>query len=166
MTALAVRTDLHVNPGEIAFAGDRRRIQTLLGSCVSVTLWHASSGQGGMCHAVLPLRTGHSGLAAGCYADEALQALLRVASRRVPLARLQCKLFGGGRVLGDDSPDGASVGERNLACMRDALAASGLVPVATHCGGRGWRRLIFDLADGRVRVCHTVPGEGSTEWTG
>lgn len=165
MPAAAVRTDVHLNPGHVVFVGEGRRIHTLLGSCVAVTVWHPASGQGGMCHAVLPERVGPSSLEPGCFADEAMEMLLRLASRRVPLARLEYKLFGGGRMLGDDSSDeDGSVGARNVLHMRRVLAALGVVPGAEHCGGRGWRRLVFDLTDGHVQVSHTVPGGASTEW--
>ncbi len=166
MNATALRTEVHLNPGHVVFLGEGQRIHTLLGSCVTVTVWHPGSGQGGMCHAVLPERVGHSSLEPGCFADEALEALLSAASRRVPLARLEYKLFGGGRMLAEEGSEDMSVGTRNVQSMRRALAALGVVPEAEHCGGRGWRRLVFDLADGRVQLSHTVPGGASTEWRG
>lgn len=166
MNASGLRTELHLNPGRIVFAGEGQRIHTLLGSCVALTVWHRESGQGGMCHAVLPERVGHSSHEPGCFVDEAIEALLRAASLRVPLARLEYKLFGGGRMLGDDCTNDVSVGVRNVQQMRRRLASFGVAPTAEHCGGRGWRKLVFDLADGRVQLCHTVPGGGSTEWWG
>ena len=165
MNTGGLRTELHVNPGHVVVVSDGQRIHTLLGSCVAVTVWHPASGQGGMCHAVLPERVGQSSLEPGCFADEAMELLLRAASRRVPLARLEYKLFGGGRMLGDESMD-VSVGARNVQYMRRVLAGLGVVPDAEHCGGRGWRKLVFDLSDGRVQLSHTVPGGPSTEWCG
>lgn len=164
MTTLGAPAALHLNPGEIAFAGEGQRVTTLLGSCVALTVWHPQSAQGGMCHAMLPVRARASALAPGCYVDEAVDLLLRAAARRVPVMRMEYKLFGGGCLFGDEGPDGDSIGERNVKRLRELLAARGVKPVAEHCGGRGWRTLVFDLSDGRVRLRHNVPGAQCMEW--
>lgn len=43
-----------LQPGEFHFGGANTRIQTLLGSCVAITLWHPIRRIGGMCHYMLP----------------------------------------------------------------------------------------------------------------
>lgn len=46
--------DRFLNPGEIFFGGSGFRVRTLLGSCVSIVLWHPNRHLGGMCHYLLP----------------------------------------------------------------------------------------------------------------
>ena len=47
-------TNIFLLPGE-HFTGDaRHRISTLLGSCVSITLWHPQLQVGAMSHFLLP----------------------------------------------------------------------------------------------------------------
>ena len=46
---------MHLQPGELIFGRGRGTIQTLLGSCVAVTLWHPQRRLSGMCHFVLPV---------------------------------------------------------------------------------------------------------------
>ena len=49
-----------LRPGDFYFGGGRTRISTLLGSCVSITLWHPQRHVGGMCHYLLARRNGQS----------------------------------------------------------------------------------------------------------
>lgn len=71
--------EIFLQPGESYFGDKNTRIRTLLGSCVSITLWHPHLLIGGMCHYLLPDRGGKSstGELDGRYADEAIQILLK-----------------------------------------------------------------------------------------
>lgn len=42
--------EVYLRPGDFCFGEGRLRITTLLGSCVSVVLWHPTQAHGGMCH--------------------------------------------------------------------------------------------------------------------
>ena len=68
--------EIFLNPGEFYFGDRDVRIRTILGSCVSITLWHPKLLIGGMCHYMLPSRQGRETKRAdGKYADEALGLL-------------------------------------------------------------------------------------------
>lgn len=47
-------SEVVLKPGDFYFGGGATRISTLLGSCVSMTLWHPRRKIGGMCHYMLP----------------------------------------------------------------------------------------------------------------
>ena len=65
--------DVFLQPGDFHFGAGRTRISTLLGSCISITLWHPARLIGGMCHFMLPTRGLPGGVPLdGRYADEAL----------------------------------------------------------------------------------------------
>ena len=52
--------------------------RTLLGSCVSISLWHPRRKIGGMCHYMLPSRGGCEASAPdGRYADEVIALMLQ-----------------------------------------------------------------------------------------
>ena len=70
--------DIFLQPGEL-FVGDANyQIRTMLGSCVSITLWHPASCIGAMSHFLLPTRGASQPKATldGRYGDEALQIML------------------------------------------------------------------------------------------
>ena len=71
--------EIFLNPGDFCFTSEETRLRTLLGSCVSITMWHAGRRLGGMCHYMNPTR-GHPSENEeldGRYADEAMRMFLR-----------------------------------------------------------------------------------------
>jgi chemotaxis protein CheD len=84
----------------VYFGGGRTRISTLLGSCISITLWHPARRIGGMCHFMLPTAASPPAPLDGRYADEALALFDRaVATAASQPADYQVKVFGGGNML-------------------------------------------------------------------
>lgn len=139
-----------LNPGEWYFGGGHTRISTLLGSCVSITLWHPRLHLGGMCHIQVPerRRTPETPRDAR-FADEALELLEdAVLEHQTHLSDYEVKLFGGGAMF--DATTQLDVGQRNLDKVHTLLAARRLVPIAEHIGGQGRRKLHFELWNGHV----------------
>ena len=146
--------DIFLQPGD-TYWGDRlTRIRTLLGSCVSIALWHPRLREGGMCHFMLPSRTKPStdGALDGRYAEEAMEMLVaemkRVGSRP---GEYEAKLFGGGSMFISAEPEDA-VGERNIRVARDLAAKHGLRVVSESLGGPFFWRLHLEMWSGNVWV--------------
>lgn len=149
--------DVHLQPGEY-FVGEGVRVRTLLGSCVSVTLWHPGRRVGAMCHFVLAQR-GRRGNAAldARYGDEALALMFEeLVQRQVALADCEAKIFGGGDMFPGQraAAGGVSVGRRNGEAARSILEAQGVTVRSQHLYGFGHRQIIFDMDSGHVWVRH------------
>ncbi len=147
-----------VQPGEVIFADSSTRLHTLLGSCVSITVWHPMLRIGGMCHFMLSSRSGPrpKGSLDGRYADEAVSLLLEEIERRETHPQeYELKLFGGGDQFATSIIDPAlSVSTRNVETGQRLLSEHGFSVKALHLGGVGHRRLIFEIATGQVWVRH------------
>jgi chemotaxis protein CheD len=141
-------------PGELFFGGAPARLTTLLGACVSVTLWHRASGSGGICHFLYPEQQPEGPRPDGRYGKEALALLAAsVVSTGSRLADCEIKIFGGGGVLEDNSgPPALLLGTRNVDVARQWAAAHGLSIAAEDVGGCAYRRITFDLDTGAVEV--------------
>ena len=155
--------EVFLQPGGFHFGSGRTRISTLLGSCISITLWHPARLVGGMCHFMLPSRGQSAGVALdGRYADEALVLFDReVAKAGSRPGDYQVKVFGGGNMLtrADDSSELMDIAARNIESAYALLARHGYRPAAlAHCGGKGHRKLIFDLWTGHVWLAHRPLG--------
>lgn len=78
MAKLRDLTDIFLQPGEYFVADAQYQLRTMLGSCVSVTLWHPIKRMGAMSHFLLPTRgefvRGVRALDAR-YGDEALELM-------------------------------------------------------------------------------------------
>ena len=129
--------EVFLQPGGFYFGGGRTRISTLLGSCISITLWHPARRIGGMCHFMLPTR--------GQPAD------------------YQVKVFGGGNMLTHpgNGAEPMNIATRNVDSAYALLARHGYRPTVAHCGGQGHRKLFFDLWTGHVWLAHRPPGEAA-----
>lgn len=156
--------EVFLQPGGFHFGGGRTRISTLLGSCISITLWHPARRLGGMCHFMLPSRGQPAGAVLdGRYADEALRLFDReVGKAGCQPGDFQVKVFGGGNMLTRpvDRAELMDIAARNVESAYALLARHGYSPAAlTHCGGKGHRKLIFDLWTGHVWLAHRPLGE-------
>jgi len=155
MPRSATPTDIYLLPGEFYFAEANTRIHTILGSCISISLWHPLLRIGGMCHFMLPSRgkTGGTSLD-GRYADEAIQLIQReIKKNHTHPGAYQVKLFGGGNMFQAFCAGTAmDVASDNIKAARALLNQGEFHIAAEDVGGKGHRRIIFDLYDGNVWV--------------
>ncbi|MGI5240881.1 chemotaxis protein CheD [Dactylosporangium sp. CA-139066] len=145
-------TDVFLHPGEFRFAETGTVLATLLGSCVAVSLWHPGRRIGGLCHFMLPGRSGDWPQAAarpdGRFAEDAFALFGRELARtgtRPP--QYHAKIFGGAAQLLADG-----VAAANVRAGLALLERHGFTLAARDVGGTGARVLRFDLATGDVWV--------------
>lgn len=156
------RSEVFLNAGDFYFhrPGAAPRppvvVRTLLGSCVSVVLWHPDKKLGGMCHAVLPTRSQSYGELDGNHCPGAIQLFRLELQRTATLADdYQAYLLGGARMsLGLRDTQKVSVGERNIEACRNLLRDAGFVIRAEHVGQSGPRRVEFNLDNGEIEILH------------
>lgn len=163
----AKRVEVFLQPGDIGAGGAGHVFKTLLGSCVSITLWHPSRRIGAMSHFLLPTRSSEPGAALdGRYADEAVTLMWREMARLgVDPAECQAKVFGGARMFSGESQSGAfGIGRRNGDVARELLRVRGIRVVAEDLFGYGHRKLVFDISNGDVWSRQVQPGD--PEWQG
>ena len=158
---------IFLHPGDFSFAGGGAHLHTLLGSCISITLWHPRKKVGGMCHFTLP---GHpkvrslNGKHNGRYAEGAM-ALFREAvdKHKTHITEYQAKIFGGGNMMRSaDKPVDDTIGTKNAAAAMQLLMQEGVEILVAHVGEFGHRRIVFDISTGEVWVKHQ-PTEGKTK---
>lgn len=103
-------------PGQMSFTTADAQLRTLLGSCVSITLWHPGRRWGGMCHYLLPTRQRRPGDASdGRYGDEAMQAMVEKLTRLgTKPSEYVAHLYGGADTMPEGSGMRFNVGERNI----------------------------------------------------
>ena len=93
--------EVFLMPGDFYFGDVDTRIRTILGSCVSITMWHPTRLIGGMCHYMLPSRTAKgSGVHDGRYAEDAMQLFLQeIKSAGTRPCEYSVMLFGAGNMF-------------------------------------------------------------------
>lgn len=125
-------------------------LSTVLGSCVATCVRDPRRKIAGMNHFMLPRPAGRydhrTVMSYGAYSVERLiNEMIKHGARREDL---EIKIFGGGTII--ESP--ARIGERNVAFIREYLAAEGLRITSEDVGGPWARRLRYHGVTGVVQV--------------
>lgn len=156
--------EIFLQPGEYYVGDASHRMRTLLGSCVSVTLWHPRMRVGAMSHFLLGSRAAARKFELdGRYGEEAMWLMLRDLVRaEVDPTQCEAKIFGGGDMFPVDGRVGSlSVGRKNGEVARRLLRGFGFRIVSESLFGAGHRQIIFDVATGdvwarQVKLAHAV----------
>jgi chemotaxis protein CheD len=138
-------------PGEIYFGIERTMMQTLLGSCVSIVLWHPQKKYLGFSHFLLSRGDGNN-QRQGYYGEDVLRFYLSQIQRiGTQPAEYQVKVFGGGNMFDSlSTPKALNVAQNNIAWALKTLRESGFSITARDTGGRHYRRVIVDGDSGNV----------------
>ena len=149
-----------LHPGEFCFLNNAAHVHTILGSCISITLWHPELHIGGMCHFTLPehpMRKSDEARLDGRYADDVIKMFKQeVAKHGTKITEYEAKIFGGGNMMkaeGQNIED--SIGTKNAAAAMQLLMAESITIQVAHVGEFGHRRIVFDVNSGDVWVRHT-----------
>jgi chemotaxis protein CheD len=145
--------DVFLQLGEYFVGDPGYRIRTILGSCVSITLWHPRLRIGAMSHFVLASRgSAPAEQLDGRYGEEVLCLMIGELQRAgAPLTEYQGKIFGGGNMFpGHARRHGKHVGRKNGEAARSLLASYGIPIVSESLFGEGHRQVIFDVRTGYV----------------
>lgn len=154
---------VYLRPGEFHYAGEPSVVTTVLGSCVSVTMFDRASRTSAICHALLPEGNPTDAFR---YVDTSILKMLRIFSERgVARQQLEVKLFGGSGMLGiaRGGKGKGGIGSRNIEIARQVLAAEGLRISAADVGGERGRKLFFYTHTGEVLLKRLRHDE---EWAG
>lgn len=145
---LDIRT-VYLQPGELFVDSRPAIVETILGSCVSVTMFYPCGGFGGICHALLPSGADDQ---PGRSVEGAVALLLhRMLQLGAKQDRIESKLFGGSSVLGGPG-QGMGIGNKNIAQALESLQRLKLPLQSADTGGRQGRRLYFNSGTGEVFV--------------
>jgi chemotaxis protein CheD len=143
---------IHLLAGQFWFGRHAASLNTVLGSCIAVTLWHPELHLGGMCHFLLPQRQRAAGESLdGRFGDEAIdllvQGLLRVGTRPQDY---QAHLYGGADTMPDRLGVKLSIGERNIEQGWSLIERHGFALMAVDVGDNIPRNVRLTLATGEV----------------
>ncbi|HEY3277244.1 MAG TPA: chemotaxis protein CheD [Syntrophorhabdaceae bacterium] len=144
---------IYLKPGELVVATEPTIVSTVLGSCISVTMYHPRFRIGVMCHAMLPKGEAASGPAAFRYADLSILYMVDwFTTRGIKRNEIEVKLFGGSDVLTSISGDGApaTVGAQNVRVALETIKKEKLMLLAEDVRGEAGRKILFDTHTGHI----------------
>ena len=144
-----VRERRFLQPGHMIVSSRPLTVTTILGSCVSVCLWDATKGVGGINHFMLPLvaPTGAGSLRFGDFAMWELVTRVCEAGGRTPF--LKARVFGGACMFAPMQST-QHLGTKNSELALEFLHQRGIQIVQTDVGGTHGRKLSFNTDEGTV----------------
>jgi chemotaxis protein CheD len=155
--------NVFVEPGGFFVGNAAYRSRTLLGSCLSVALWHPQRRIGATTHFVLPERLASVRTLDARYGEEAMrQLLLELARLDIPPEQCQAKLFGGNVLWRPSAPANGQHPHGDAARRCDARTTSRSCPRArsrrlSSAGVRSCERAGV-IAPARSRRRQPAPG--------
>ena len=158
---------LYLKPMEAYLIKSRMVVVTVLGSCLTVTMFHRQSGLSAICHALLPRCDRNGPCPAACaerlkYVDctirEMAQRLQQSGARR---GEIKVKVFGGADMFSvREGREEHTVGKQNFRAAVEVLAKEGLIVAASDVGGSKGRKIYYFSFDGKVLLKRLENTEG------
>lgn len=145
---------VYLHPGELVISREPMKVITVLGSCVSVTMFSRKTGMSAICHGTMPRCRAIKECSEACidafkFMDCAIQHMLRsLREAGVQSRDMQVKVFGGADTLISKSSN--TIGSQNIKVTLDILGREGLSVAAADVGDNFGRKLIFISASGDV----------------
>lgn len=145
---------VYLKPGEMYISSNPTLVSTVLGSCVSVTMFNYRLKVGAICHGLLPSFTTIDGCAYSRtndldYVDQSIEKMFSLyETYGIKSSEIEVKLFGGADVLLHSRV--ASVGIQNVQTAIQAIKSKGLNLISSSVGGISGRRILFYTHTGEV----------------
>ena len=149
-----------LKPGEIYISDKPVAVSTVLGSCVSITMFNRQQKLGAICHGLLSkcTHTKKRGCHKICkdlhkYVDCAFSYMKqKFLSHSMNQDEIEVKLFGGAEILlpHDHKKGIITVGEKNIKVAKQLIKAEGFKIIASATGGTAGRKLFFLPHTGEV----------------
>ncbi len=151
----------YLRPGDFCLATQPTVIKTVLGSCITVTMYSPRTRIGAACHALLPIcceeQEQHCppGTCKNTfrYVECVIPEMFRQLQEQGLVAgELEIKLFGGADMMMGALADHQRVGSLNVLKAKMMLAKMGVRIKSSEVGGGAGRKLIFDTRSGDVWI--------------
>lgn len=133
-------------------------VSTVLGSCVSVTMFNRSFRIGAICHALLPQCKNNGSCNSNChdkfkYIDCSIQKIIKkFDSLKIKHREIETKLFGGSDMI--ETKEGRhirlTVGKQNIKVAMQIIEREHLNLISYDTGGFSGRKIFFNTCTGEI----------------
>jgi len=162
---------IYLKPGGLHYSDKPSNVMTVLGSCLSVTMFHRRARVGAICHGLLPAcrerpACGHACAERAKYVECAIEMMVRqFDAGNLRRSELEVKVFGGADMFSTRSGGrgGISVGRQNIEAAQQELEKLGIRVIAMDVGGTSGRKLFFNTLTGEVLLKRLQPGTVSAD---
>jgi chemotaxis protein CheD len=156
---------VYLKAGEMLFSKEPSVVMTVLGSCLTVTMFHRRSGFAAICHGLLPLCPKRRHCDALCgqqakYVECVVPWMVRQFNEAgADLREIEVKMFGGADMFSSRGGGGAalSIGKQNIEAALEVIEKARLRVLARDAGGTQGRKIFFNTETGEVLLKRLQP---------
>lgn len=150
---------IYLKPGEVFFGDQPTVVSTLLGSCVSITMFNRRHRIGAICHCQLPVnKDAHGNCHSQCtegyrYVECSIRQMMKLFhDRKIPPREIEVKAFGGADMFrpGRNSGGRLTIGAQNIEAAARTLKELRLGLFVADVGGNNGRKIVFYTHTGDV----------------
>jgi chemotaxis protein CheD len=153
-----IAPDFYLKPGEVILSDKAAIVSTVLGSCISVTLFNQRLKIGAICHNLLPICKDKHLCSDNCpeafrYVECTIGRMLKeFSSLGIAEREIEVKLFGGAAMFNLDriANSAKNVGRQNIETALKILDEYSIKLAASDTGGSQGRKIIFYTHTGEV----------------
>jgi chemotaxis protein CheD len=147
-----------INPGEVCFSSNPIVVSTILGSCLSITMFSRELKYAGISHCLLPTNKDCNSDCNNCftpfkYVDCSIVHMLKKFDRlKIQRKDIEVKIFGGADVFKNSSKNGkiSTVGRQNIKMAKETLEKNNMYIAASDVGGEFGRKIYFLTETGEI----------------
>lgn len=141
-----------LHPGDFYFTQEKVIMETLLGSCVAIVIWHPKYKFGGMCHFVLPKHASVKSTSLnGRFAEDAFEMFrLATVQHHTSAKDYEVSVFGGSVMNPAACMKEKSIGEINSLITEELMKSQNIHIKKHDLRGEKARRLSFDTNTGAI----------------
>jgi chemotaxis protein CheD len=147
----------YLHPGEVFFSKKPFLVSTVLGSCLSITMFDNRTKFGGISHCKLPNCSEANYNCINCQEQYKFvvctikQMIKKFEENKVKRYDLEVKIFGGADVFYNESGSNSnSIGKQNIVAAKKGILDNRLNLVAMDVGGSEGRQIIFTTNNGDI----------------
>jgi len=164
----SVPEHIYLKPGDICISDTPALISTLLGSCVSVTMFSRRHKAGAICHGLLPSCKGRKPCECDVFCREGIRyvdcSIMRMLGwfeqKGAARGEIDVKVFGGSDMLTTGGiRSKATVGQQNIIMAFKVIEKEKLRIAASDVGGVRGRKIIFSTHTGEVLLKRLLKSE-------
>jgi chemotaxis protein CheD len=149
---------VYLKPAEMHVTDLPTLVVTVLGSCLSVTMYNRRKKLGGICHGLLPRCPSQTTCAQGCtesfkFVDCSIRHMVKQFDQRgVSRSEIEVKCFGAANMFSrNDKTTGIdSMGRQNVQTAEEIILSEGLSILRMDVGGLQGRKILFYTDTGEV----------------
>ncbi len=141
---------IFLKTGQIYISDEPACVNTILGSCISVTMFNSVNKISAICHAFLPNARGSRSYK---YVDNSIIQMIKEFKKRgIAPDEIDAKLFGGAELLfpKNSSCRLITVGRQNIYSAHETLKKFNLKLINSDIGGDRGRKILFYTNTGEV----------------